>query len=311
MQVYRSSGKILLTAEYIVLKGAKALALPTKKGQELEVESAAAGLLDWKSLDENGKTWFDCKFMISQGEFDPVHDQEKQKDAEFRNTALRLQQILSSVYKLNHSAFNDNQGYSVKTRLDFNRKWGLGTSSTLINNLAQWLDVNPYELLEMSFGGSGYDIAAAMHNNPITYQLGQAEPAVFSAAFDPVFKEQLFFVFLNRKQNSRDAIAHFKKQPQENLKVLSEKISGITEQIISCQHLEEFRMLMEAHETLISEAINLPKIKTQLFPDYPGLVKSLGGWGGDFVLATGEDPEKTYFKEKGYSTILDYTELIA
>ena len=37
-QNFYSNGKLLLTAEYLVLDGAKALALPTKFGQDLEVK---------------------------------------------------------------------------------------------------------------------------------------------------------------------------------------------------------------------------------------------------------------------------------
>jgi hypothetical protein len=52
----------------------------------------------------------------------------------------------------------------------------LGTSSTLINNIAQWFGIDAYELLWKSFGGSGYDIASAQHNKPIVYQLQRANP---------------------------------------------------------------------------------------------------------------------------------------
>ena len=36
---YKSNGKFLLTGEYLVLKGATALALPLKLGQSLDVET--------------------------------------------------------------------------------------------------------------------------------------------------------------------------------------------------------------------------------------------------------------------------------
>ena len=37
MNTYRANGKLLLTGEYLVLKGALALALPTKLGQTMTV----------------------------------------------------------------------------------------------------------------------------------------------------------------------------------------------------------------------------------------------------------------------------------
>lgn len=309
MQVFRSNGKILLTGEYAVLDGAKSLALPTKKGQSLKVEEGEKELISWTSKDENEKIWFQCDFRIGNGDFQALYSKNGKDDPEFENTAKRLQQILNSAFKANQEPFH-GRGYKITTELDFNRKWGLGTSSTLINNLATWLEVDPYRLLQESFGGSGYDIAAAKSDYPITYQITENGPVAFTADFHPDFQDKLFFVYLNRKQNSREAIAHYRNQPKENITNLTEKISGITEQLIKSESLEEFKMLLQAHETLISKAINLPRIQKQLFPDYNGLIKSLGGWGGDFILATGGEPEKEYLKRKGYNTIFNYPDLI-
>ena len=52
-----SKGKILLTSEYIVLKGALALAIPTKFKQSLIFEQNNSSLLDWKSYDSKNKIW--------------------------------------------------------------------------------------------------------------------------------------------------------------------------------------------------------------------------------------------------------------
>lgn len=309
MQNFKSNGKILLTGEYAVLNGAKSLALPTRMGQSLEVSKTEENKISWTSYDENGGVWFQSEFKIENGAFTPLISEENRVNPELKETAKRLQQILVTAYSKNPEAFLE-QGYTIKTKLDFNRKWGLGTSSTLIHNLAQWLEIDPYILLKESFGGSGYDIAAAGNDFPITYQLTKNGPASFTADFNPTFKDELFFVYLNRKQNSREAIAHYRNQPKKDLQSLTEKISGITEQIIKCESLEEFKLLLQAHESLISKAINLPRIQTELFPDYPGMIKSLGGWGGDFVLATGSEEEKEYFRKKGYQTIFDYQDLI-
>ena len=135
---------------------------------------------------------------------------EKPEDQE---TAKRLQQLLRSAFRSNPAAFSD-KGYTITTKLDFNRKWGLGTSSTLINNLAQWLNIDAYKLLEDSFGGSGYDIAVAGSDLPVTYQITKNGPVAYTADFNPPFKDQLFFVYLNRKQNSREAIAHYRNHPE-------------------------------------------------------------------------------------------------
>src|SRR5690606_22841947 len=94
----------------------------------------------------------------------------------------------------------------------FPRNWGLGTSSTLINNIAQWFGINAFELLQKSFGGSGYDIACAQNNTPITYQVLNNQPMVKQVSFNPEFKEHIYFVYLNQKRDSKEAIANFKKK---------------------------------------------------------------------------------------------------
>ena len=44
---FYSHGKVLLTAEYAVLEGVKALSLPTKKGQSLTVEYNKNKTIEW------------------------------------------------------------------------------------------------------------------------------------------------------------------------------------------------------------------------------------------------------------------------
>ncbi len=67
---------------------------------------------------------------------------------------------------------------------------------------------------------------------------------------------------------------------------------------------------MDAHEEIISEIIKLPTIKEQLFSDYPNTIKSLGAWGGDFVLVTGNESEMDYFKRKGFKTIVPFKDML-
>ena len=55
---FESNGKILLSAEYLVLKGARALALPAKLTQELYVEETNSDYIHWLSLDKNKNSWY-------------------------------------------------------------------------------------------------------------------------------------------------------------------------------------------------------------------------------------------------------------
>ena len=71
-----------------------------------------------------------------------------------------------------------------------------------------------------------------------------------------------------------------------------------------------FETLIFRHEEILSKLINLPTIKSTIFSDYSGAIKSLGAWGGDFILVTGSPNDMNYFKEKGYQTIIAYCDMI-
>ena len=74
--------------------------------------------------------------------------------------------------------------------------------------------------------------------------------------------------------------------------------------------IEELNAIIVEHEKIVGAMIDLAPVKKTLFPDYFGEVKSLGAWGGDFVLATGNEETPNYFKEKGYATVLGYHQII-
>lgn len=294
-KVYYSNGKLLLTGEYVVLDGAKALAVPTSFGQSLKVISTDENLLHWKSHDETGTLWYEDTFNLKTFNFRSNRQESK-----------TLQKILLAVRKQNPNFLKT--GAEVKTHLTFPRKWGLGSSSTLINNIADWASVNPYQLLDEGFGGSGYDIAAAKHNKPITYIRNKTSPLIKEILLNWPFTDQLFFVYLNVKKQSKEAIVHYRNFGTD--KKVIEKISEITEALIHCLTLDEFEKLLTLHEKHISSILKTPTIKNLLFPDYSGIVKSLGGWGGDFVLATGNEENKAYFRKKGYHTIISFQEMV-
>lgn len=298
-QTFYSNGKLLLTGEYVVLDGATALALPTKQGQSLTVTHSHKSGLHWNSLDRDHKSWFHAHFKLPHLEIVETDQPE---------TAITLQEILKEAQRQQPNFLTTSNGYEVTTVLTFPRNWGLGTSSTLINNIAQWAQTNPYALLQNSFGGSGYDIAAARHNAPIFYETAGENPLVRELTLPWDFTEQLFFIYLNRKQDSKEGIARYKR------KTVTEKqlaqITDLTKKLLLCYTLPDFEKIMEAHERVISEMIGLPTVKEQLFQDYEGIVKSLGAWGGDFVLATGSLQHMDYFKKKGYTTIISYAKML-
>ncbi len=297
---FYSNGKLLLSGEYAILDGALGLAIPTSYGQSLHVTPTTSGFLEWASLDENDEVWFTVKLDISNLEVVSTSNEA---------IAKVLVTLLLEANTQNPLLLTDSDGFQIETRLTFPKSWGLGTSSTLINNLAQWARVDAYQLLWNAFGGSGYDIACAQHNSPITYQLQNGEPKVQEINFDPIFKDSLYFVHLNQKQSSKEAITNYREQ-QFDKPQLIKNISSITQKMIDASTLSGFESLMEEHEALLSNILNIAPVKQQLFPDYFGMVKSLGAWGGDFVLATGDNKTIPYFKSKGYPTIIPYSKMV-
>ena len=304
---FYSHGKLLITAEYAVLDGAQALCLPTKKGQFLNIEENSSGLIKWISKDENGEIWFQDKFK--KDSFGIKSTSEEKTSGKNTEISQRCIQILTAAEEL--SGLNLFEiGYTIETELEFKREWGLGTSSTLINNIAQWLAIDPYILLSKTFGGSGYDIACAKADGPITYERTKETQISLKSPFDPEFSDHIYFVYLNQKQNSREGIAHYRNQEDTHREILIEKVSNITQQLIKCESLAEFELLVDIHESLIAKTINLPKVKHKLFPDFTGSIKSLGAWGGDFVMVTSKDDPTAYFKEKGFEIVIPYSEMV-
>ena len=175
--------------------------------------------------------------------------------------------------------------------------------------MATWADVDAYKLLELTFGGSGYDIACAQHNSPITYQITNNKPKVTPVIFSPSFKDCIYFVYLNQKQNSREGIANYRKFKGDLSTVILD-INRITDSFILCDALSDFETLIQKHEHIISGIIHQNPVKERLFHDFNGEIKSLGAWGGDFVMVTSKENPEAYFKTKGFDTILKYSEMI-
>ena len=298
-QTYYSHGKLLLTGEYFVLDGVQALAVPCKFGQSLEVSPSQVSGVSWVSYAIDGECWFTHHFSFEEIREIPV--------SKPKSVADRLQKILHFAYQEQPLFFEDLAVY-CETKLEFPRDWGLGTSSTLIYNIALWTGVDAYKLLETSFGGSGYDIAAAESKKPFLYQR-YATPRLEEINLAWKFTDQLFFVHRNQKQDSKEGIARYRDKVEENKEILT-VLNSLTQDFIQAENIEQLGDAIERHESLVAEFIELPTIKESLFPDYPYAIKSLGAWGGDFFLAIGSEEDKTYFKDRGYATILSFKDMV-
>lgn len=305
---FYSNGKLLLTGEYLVLDGAKSLAVPTKFGQNLTVENIQEPVLIWASFTDKGECWFEASFRLPKFRLNSAtFNSEKEGSAE--NIAETLQTILQEAQKLNPNFLQTKNGLLVKTNLTFPQNWGLGSSSTLISNIASWAKIDAFKLLWNAFSGSGYDIACAKNNYPIFYQLQDKKPIIEPVDLKPTFVNQLFFIHLNRKQNSREGIKEYRKN-SSNIQSEIDSISVLSNEFYKANRLKDLNKIIVEHEQIISSIIKLEPVKNKLFSDYFGEIKSLGAWGGDFVLATGNEDTPNYFKQKGFHTILTYNEMV-
>jgi len=299
---FYSNGKLLITGEYLVLDGAKAFALPTKFGQNLIVEKGNPQEIKWTSFDADGSIWFEDTFS-----FLDISNKIITEKSSVRNTLI---EILHEGYLLNPEFINKFEGFKVATELTFPRNWGLGTSSTLINNIAQWLAVDAFVLLHNSFGGSGYDIACAQNDSPILYHLDNGKPIVEKVAFAPEFAKKLYFVYLDKKQNSKASITAYYNNKNKDLADAIIENNKITSAVFNAKTLQEFALALERHEAKMSTILEMKTVKESLFPDFNGAIKSLGAWGGDFVLVVSKENPTDYFKEKGFRTIVSYEDMI-
>jgi len=297
-----SSGKLLITGEYLVLAGAKALAFPLKTGQHLTISENREKKLHWRAIEPDG-LWFQCIFNLPDLEIIYSPDRE---------LCEKLKNILSAARALNPDFLeNGENGFEVDTILEFNPEYGLGSSSTLLNNLAGWAGIDPFKLQKLTFEGSGYDIACASAKKPLIYQLVNQRPVVTEVNFSPPFKDNLYFVYSGRKQRTSESLLEFKKASFDKTDITI--ISEITEKVLETKSFDEFEYLLIEHENLMSKILNLPKAKDRLFPDHRGTVKSLGAWGGDFMLMTFRDEPgevKRYLNRKGFDVFYRYEEIV-
>jgi len=296
---FYSNGKLLITGEYFILNGALSLALPTVYGQYLEINESDSNIINWTSYNNDKDIWFKCE--IDKDNLDILYSSSKE-------TSRIITELISYIRE-KETNFLKSNGSTINTQLTFDKNWGLGSSSTLINNISKLSGVDPYELNNKFFNGSGYDIACAESNRSILYRLYDGKREIKKIHFNPSFKDKLYFVYLNKKQNSLDEIIDFKEKV--NSKIGISEISEITRKIIICKDQLEFNKLIREHENIISKLISKEKIKDKLFNDFNGEIKSLGAWGGDFILASSNESEtKKYFQNKGFNFIFKFDEVI-
>jgi mevalonate kinase len=295
MAHFSASGKLLLFGEYLVLRDAKCLSIPLSFGQEMNVEASVENDILWKSFELDNE-WMNVR----------LSNELKIIDYSDLESAETVQKLLLAIQKDNPVLQLEGLRFTFKT--NFNRHFGFGTSSTLISLLSQWSNVNPYTLLQNSFGGSGYDIAAAISKSAIVYTI--KEKVVHTFDLPESITENLLFVYLGKKQKSATEISKFSTLSTTSQQI--EQMNTIVDNATSCQTIEQWEQLMNESEILLSSILNVDPVKQSLFDDYPYSIKSLGAWGGDFVMATFRDlsEAKHYFQTNINQPVFTYNELI-
>ena len=299
---FESHAKLMISGEYVVLKGARSLAIPLQFGQKLTVsENEGWPSVMWKSMINND-LWFATTLLLPDFRIANTNQPDLSET---------LCKILVAAKALNPHFLESGCEHQVTSIMDFDPNWGIGSSSSLISNIAFWADCDPFKLNFQIFNGSGYDIACARSSNPIIYELKDDEPQYRKANFYPSFHNQLYFVYLNQKQNSKESIRKLDLS-NVNSKDINE-ISDLTLGMEIATDLDTFQSQIDLHESLIAGITRQKPVKSAFFSDFPGSVKSLGAWGGDFVLAASAESDAhifKYFKNKNLNTIFRYDEIV-
>lgn len=299
---FYTNGKLLLTGEYFVLDGALALALPVRFGQQLKVaERPNLSGHHWVSLDHRGQPWFEGRFSPAGAYLSGSEEQ----------VGRRLESLFQGIERQRPDFWLGKPPHHFETRLNFPRHWGLGSSSTLVAALAGWAKVDAFQLLADTFGGSGYDIACAHARQPILFQRRDGQGQFVECPYAPPFADNICFVYLGKKQDSREGMARYREVAKDSPRLL-QAVSRLTMDFLGARTAPEGIAVLEAHERLVGEALQLPKVKERYFYNFPGLVKSLGAWGGDFALALSDKPAeltRQYFRIKGFETVFTWGEM--
>ena len=300
---FYSKGKFLLSGEYLVLNGAKSLAVPLKFGQRMMIsELPEPGTLKWETF-VMGNSWFSGEYNLNNLEILGYSDQK---------TALFVQQVLRSGAKLQPERLKAAHGYLVQNHIDFDINWGLGSSSSLVSNMAYWLDIDPFALYRELYQGSGYDVFCARATKPILYQLKENIPEIQEISFKPSFSDHIYYVHLGRKQDSQQSVKQFRMQFNHNDKLIRQ-ISEITDLMLKAGSMDEFMRVIILHESAISSVLGMKPVKEDIFPDFHGEIKSLGAWGGDFIMAAtpmNHDEVIDYFCSKNMPIIFRWKEIV-
>lgn len=271
----------MLAGEYAVMCGVEALAMPVRAGQwqhVWEMPAKAVSKLVWQSKDADGSVWFECRI-----DTDIMHVSETTSES-YSDTLLRL---LLCIKEQKAELFL-HKNIRIETECEFNRSFGLGSSSTLVCNLAKWSGVDAHALQEHVFGGSGYDVAVGNLGRPLVYWLENNNSNWSSWQLPPDFTREWYLAFPGEKQNSRESLSTVKSQLEKISTdvALLQQMNACIQAVKTPRSLPMLEAMLEMWQALLSQRLDLsrPYETLGLSPVKGGLCKYLGAWGGDVLL---------------------------
>ena len=272
----------MLTGEYAVLEGAACLSFPAKQGQTLTVEAVSGEEVEVMSLEADGSPWLHATFDL------------KGQRTSGPETAKRLEALFEQALLMR--GFDKLPPSKLTFQTQFDRSWGLGSSSTLVHLVAQWLEVDAMKLFQATDTGSGYDLATTLAGKPIVYQLRHGIPHWEEVQVAWPFVDHLWLVPMGVKQKSDAEVKKFKDRGPADPSLI-EGVTALTSSIALSTTLNEFTLHLEAHEAAISTLIGRARIQSTLRATKGVTLKSLGAWGGDLLLAVGSKTDVVHFSQ--------------
>lgn len=286
-------GKLLLTSEYVVLDGVPALAIPTVLGQRLEVsETKGSSVVHWTAVDFDGRVWLegdleraDSAWMAADETLEPVA------------------QLMNAAEKIGQRPFPGGQ---VRTQLEFPTTYGWGSSSSLISLVAQWQGIDALPLHFATQNGSGYDTVCATANGPLWYRKTGAQSAEWHAtSLDHWPHDSLYLVHLGSKQKSAADVVRYRTLTPGLLEL--KDMEHAAHALYEAATFSDWGQAARVHEARMATLLGRTPVSEAALKGYPHACKSLGAWGGDFVLVqVADDTDLQWFKDQGFSTVLPW-----
>jgi hypothetical protein len=176
--------------------------------------------------------------------------------------------------------------------------------------VAAWAEVDAFDLYRLISNGSGYDLACASRKRLLYYQLRNGQPETTDAHAGKALRENTWFAYLGNKQDSAIEVNAFLANHHFS-ELNLEEISQLSTAICGASSTDELIPLIYEHEALLSSILKKPPIASR-FRSFPGAVKSLGAWGGDFAMfVSWMEPEevKNHLRRLGFINFFSFHEL--